>query len=162
MIACIRVSVLALTLFVGCGGGTPTNGTTSSLTLSTQGTQEAPTQENTTILTTQSSDASVNNCIDETLEALSTTKSTLTKLNCSKLTDRDFNLLSSLPSLEELTIMDTNLTATDVENIAVHINRAQMKSLILENDALTKKSIDKIDPDFTYDNRHYTTLHCKH
>ncbi len=159
MIKHLNVSMLAVSLFVGCGGGgtptletsTPTQNILTEEDTSTQG--EAPATSK-----IQSTNVSVNSCIDETLNTLAVTKSTLTKLDCANLTDRNFNLLSTLPSLKELSIIDTALNATDVENIANNINQSQMTTLILENDALVKASVDRIDPNFSYGNKHYTSL----
>ncbi len=156
MIKDLILSMLAVILFVGCGGGGTSTLETHSSIQNTQADVDISTQIETS--KNQVTNVSVNACIDETLTALSVTKSTLTKLDCSKLTDKNFNLLSSLPSLKELSIIDSPLNATDIENIANNINKSQMTILILENDTLVKESIDKIDPNFSYGNKHYTKL----
>ena len=101
---------------------------------------------------------SLSACISAHLQAQNTSKAQLKKLSCEKITDSSFALLSDLTSLTSLRITDTNLSANEVESIATHINQAQMLSLILERDNLNKARVDKLDPNFSYSNKHYKNL----
>lgn len=152
---------------IGCGGGdstkTPTqNGTQGSQNQNPTSSQNNP-KENTppsTNATIQSVNVSVATCIQETLQARQKTTNTLETLSCSKLSDRDFMLLNTLPALKSLTINDTSLTATDVRNIGSNVIDHQITTLILENDNLTKASVDNIDPKWnnSYGAEHFTSV----
>jgi hypothetical protein len=154
-----------LCAFVGCGGGDSTKTSTQDTTqnnLNQETTQKTPEETPNPLIHTNAlpTNVSVATCIQETLQAQQKSTTTLETLACANLSDRNFRLLNTLPSLKSLTINDTTLTPTDVRNIGSNIIDNQITTLIMENDNLTKVSVDNIDPKWnnSYGAEHFTSV----
>jgi len=159
--------ILALLIYgLGCGSSSKSSDEVTKKSPSRQKEQNSSSSKDESKKEDQSpinlSNLSLSECIDANIKIYSSTKENLKTLKCQSLKTKDFQLLSTLSSLEELQITDTPLNSTNIDLLQANIDKKRLKKLNLSNDNLIKASADMLDPNFPQDyddsKKHYINV----